>query len=123
MEPGYEGYTKTNVLETDLILIPVNINNAHWTPATLCCNEKVLKFYDSLGGEGGDFLDFILQYFASLTNTGLLRMDNVGYDKHSETRQLLRLRGISLPVFSVPEQRITIKFSSKKYGKYTQNND
>jgi sentrin-specific protease 1 len=61
---------KINVLETDLILIPVNINNVHWTLATLCCNEKLLKFYDSLGGEGGDFLNLILQYFASLTNTG-----------------------------------------------------
>ncbi|KZS08308.1 Uncharacterized protein APZ42_027789 [Daphnia magna] len=60
---------KINVLETDLILIPVNINNVHWTLATLCCNEKLLKFYDSLGGEGGDFLKLILQHFASLTNT------------------------------------------------------
>ncbi|KAK4024551.1 hypothetical protein OUZ56_009973 [Daphnia magna] len=60
---------KINVLETDLILIPLNINNVHWTLATLSCNEKLLKFYDSLGGEGGDFLKLILQHFASLTNT------------------------------------------------------
>jgi sentrin-specific protease 1 len=67
---------KINVLETDLILIPVNISNVHWTLAALCYNEKLLKFYDSLSGEGGDFLNVILQFFASLTNTGLQRMDN-----------------------------------------------
>lgn len=48
----------------------MNISNVHWTLAALCYKEKLLKFYDSLGGEGGDFLNVILQYFALLTNTG-----------------------------------------------------
>ena len=58
-----------NVFETDIILIPLNINNVHWTLVTLSWNEKLLKFYDSLGGEGGEILRLILQHFATLTNT------------------------------------------------------
>ena len=47
-----------NVFETDIILIPLNINNVHWTH---------LKLFDSLGGEGGEILRLILQHFATLT--------------------------------------------------------
>lgn len=58
-----------NVFETDIILIPLNINKVHWTLVTLSWNEKLLKFYDSLGGEGGEILRLILQHFSTLTNT------------------------------------------------------
>ncbi len=58
-----------NLLAIDYLLIPINLNNLHWTLASLSCNEKALRFYDSEGGKRGEILKLIVNYFSKITNT------------------------------------------------------
>jgi sentrin-specific protease 1 len=60
---------RLNLSAIDYLLIPINQNNVHWTQASLSCNEKALRFYDSTGGNGGEILKLIVNYFSKLTNT------------------------------------------------------
>jgi len=58
-----------NLSAIDYLLIPINQNDVHWTLASLSCNEKALRFYDSAGGKGGEILKLIVNYFSKITNT------------------------------------------------------
>lgn len=60
---------KLNLSVVDYILIPINQNDVHWTLVSLSCKEKALRFYDILGGEGGEILKFIANLFSKITNT------------------------------------------------------
>jgi sentrin-specific protease 1 len=60
---------RLNLSAVDYILIPINQNDVHWTLVSLSCNEKSLRFYDSLGGEGGEILKLIANFFSKITNT------------------------------------------------------
>jgi len=52
---GYDGgrlakWTKTiDIFSKDIILIPVNHNNAHWTAAAINFRQKRVESYDSMG--------------------------------------------------------------------------
>ena len=41
--------TQIDVFSKDVILIPVNHNNAHWTAAAINFRRKRLESYDSMG--------------------------------------------------------------------------
>lgn len=60
---------RLNLSAVDYILIPINHNDVHWTLVSLSCKEKALRFYDSLGGEGGEILKLIANLFSKITNT------------------------------------------------------
>lgn len=60
---------KLNLSVVDYILIPINQTDVHWTLVSLSCKEKALRFYDILGGEGGEILKLIANLFSKITNT------------------------------------------------------
>lgn len=70
-EKGYNGVKRwarrkqVDVFAKDMVFIPVNQGNMHWTLAIVDNKEKCLKFYDSMGGRGRRFLDELEQYLVS----------------------------------------------------------
>lgn len=67
-EKGYNGVKRwarrkqVDVFAKDLVFVPVNQGNMHWTLAIVDNREKCLKFFDSMGGRGKRFLDELEQY-------------------------------------------------------------
>lgn len=56
LKDGYDGgrlakwTKKIDIFAKDLILIPINHNNAHWTAAAINFRKKRIESYDSMGG-------------------------------------------------------------------------
>ena len=46
-----------DIFSKDVILIPVNWSNVHWTAAAINLKEKRLEYYDSMGDGGGHRLE------------------------------------------------------------------
>lgn len=40
---------QVKVFELDILLMPINLGNAHWTAAAFNIKEKRLEYYDSMG--------------------------------------------------------------------------
>lgn len=50
---GPDCSVKIDIFSKDVILIPVNHNNAHWTAAAINFRKKRIESYDSMGMERG----------------------------------------------------------------------
>ena len=46
------------------IFVPININDVHWTLAVIDMDTKVIRYYDSMGGDGQTYLDTLKRYIA-----------------------------------------------------------
>lgn len=79
---------KVDVLEKDLILIPVNIGNHHWVLAGIDLQHKCYLYLDSLGGGGHSHavLPAIKRWFYDelLDKHGLEKANSVGVDTFQE---------------------------------------
>ncbi|KAI0651616.1 cysteine proteinase [Trametes meyenii] len=53
---------KIDIFSKDVILIPVNHNNAHWTAATINFRKKRIESYDSMGMDRGSVFKLLRQY-------------------------------------------------------------
>ncbi|CDO72453.1 hypothetical protein BN946_scf184977.g154 [Trametes cinnabarina] len=53
---------KIDIFSKDVILIPVNHNNAHWTAAAINFRKKRIESYDSMGMERGQVFKLLRQY-------------------------------------------------------------
>ena len=52
-----------DVFALNKILFPINIDNQHWTLACVFMKERIIQYFDSMGGNGLDkFLIYLLQY-------------------------------------------------------------
>ena len=51
-----------DVFELDKILVPVNVSNMHWCCLCVHVQERVVQFYDSLGGSGLEYLEAMRGY-------------------------------------------------------------
>lgn len=53
-----------DLFDYDIILVPVYVNDNHWTLAVIYINEDkiVIQYYDSLGGENEELLDQLVEY-------------------------------------------------------------
>ena len=51
-----------NFFEMDVVVVPINISNMHWTMAAFFPQEKRIKFYDSMGGNGTQKLQHLMKY-------------------------------------------------------------
>ena len=47
-------YSQLNIFSKDVILIPVNHNNSHWTAAAINFKKKRIESYDSMGLDRSD---------------------------------------------------------------------
>ena len=50
-------YTNIDLFSKDLILMPINIGNTHWTLIAMDIKQKKVSYYDSLRGNGQVYLD------------------------------------------------------------------
>ena len=51
-----EGFKYWNVSDTDnIIMIPTNLNNNHWVIIIIDCEQKLIIYRDSLGGNSGNY--------------------------------------------------------------------
>ncbi|KAH9921976.1 cysteine proteinase [Epithele typhae] len=53
---------QVDIFSKDVILIPVNHNNAHWTAAAINFRKKRIESYDSMGMERGQVFKILRQY-------------------------------------------------------------
>ena len=53
---------KIDVFTQDKIFVPINIDNSHWVMLIVYLSIKTIKYYDSMGGNGGVFLEAMLHY-------------------------------------------------------------
>ena len=51
-----------DIFSKDVILIPVNHNNAHWTAAAINFRKKRIESYDSMGMDRGQVFKVLRQY-------------------------------------------------------------
>lgn len=51
-----------DIFELDKVVFPINQSGMHWVCAVLFVQEKRLQFYDSLGGDGSEYLEFLFRY-------------------------------------------------------------
>ena len=56
------GQTRSSILDVDKIIVPVNQGGIHWTVAVIDLQKKRFEYFDSLGGEDHECLDFLAQY-------------------------------------------------------------
>lgn len=47
--PTTDMITKVDIFSKDLVLIPCNLGNSHWTCASINIRDKRIEYYDSLG--------------------------------------------------------------------------
>jgi sentrin-specific protease 1 len=46
------------------IYIPININNKHWALSLVLVQLKIIRYYDSLGSPGHEYLEALLTYLS-----------------------------------------------------------
>ena len=51
-----------NIFKLKYILIPINLDNMHWTTAVIYMEEKRIQYYDSMGGTDEAKLQGLFQY-------------------------------------------------------------
>ena len=56
-------WTKTfDLFSLNKVFIPINIDDTHWTLAVIDMTNKVIRYYDSSGGAGREYLGKLLDY-------------------------------------------------------------
>jgi len=58
------GFRKCDLFTMDVVLIPRNVNNTHWTLGVVRMKKKRIEYVDSMGGNGMEFMRHILRYLA-----------------------------------------------------------
>lgn len=53
---------KVKIFDKDVVVIPINRGNTHWTCAAIFPRRKEIKYYDSMAGKGKDVLRALSQY-------------------------------------------------------------
>ena len=71
--------TNINIFEKDIVLIPINYHNQHWTLAVIYPKEREVAYLDSLNShKANDYLHVIKQYLqeeSNVTNTPFTSSD------------------------------------------------
>ena len=55
-------YRRIPLFDKDLILMPININNSHWTLVAMDMVTKTISYYDSMRGNGQLYIDNALAF-------------------------------------------------------------
>lgn len=53
---------KVNIFEKDVILVPCNLGNSHWTCAAINMRKKRFEYYDSMAGRNRPLLSHLREY-------------------------------------------------------------
>ena len=56
------GWIPNNMFEKKKIILPVNLGNCHWATVVVFTEEKIIKYYDSMGNSGGDITQSMLRF-------------------------------------------------------------
>jgi len=51
-----------DIFNLNKVIIPINQGGAHWVCAVIFVREKRIQMYDSLGGSGQDYLEYLFEY-------------------------------------------------------------
>ena len=69
--PGVRGWTAgtakrpaVDLFSYRWVILPVNRSNVHWALGVIDTQERTVTYLDSLGGDGSDVTDALLQYVA-----------------------------------------------------------
>jgi hypothetical protein len=55
-------YTGKDIFQLDKVLFPINVGAMHWVCAVAFMQDKKIRFYDSLGDSGRDYLEALFRY-------------------------------------------------------------
>lgn len=50
------------LFEHEKVFVPINVNKDHWTLAVIDMPTQTIKYYDSMGGTGSQYLKWLLRY-------------------------------------------------------------
>ena len=53
---------KVDLFSKDLIVVPININDMHWTLCVVFVGMKLIQYYDSMSGNGSAYTSALLRY-------------------------------------------------------------
>lgn len=53
---------KVKIFEMDVVIVPVNQGNTHWTMAAIFPKKREIRFYDSMGSKGRRYLNGLKRY-------------------------------------------------------------
>lgn len=53
---------KFNIFQKEKIVIPLNINDTHWTLLIVCMQRKEIHYYDSMSGSGRWYLSNVMKW-------------------------------------------------------------
>eukprot|EP00941_MAST-03F_sp_MAST-3F-sp1_P003790 g3790.t1 len=53
---------KVDLFKKDIILVPINLHNSHWTWAAIFPKKKRIHYYDSMSGNGRQYLKALFRY-------------------------------------------------------------
>ncbi|GFH55956.1 hypothetical protein CTEN210_12433 [Chaetoceros tenuissimus] len=56
------GAPQQDIFSLDKLFLPVNVNESHWTLIVVFMQQKVIKYYDSLSGDGRLYCEATLRY-------------------------------------------------------------
>ena len=59
---------KVSIFDRDVVFVPINQGNTHWTSAAIFIKQKVIRYYDSMAGNGISELRTLRKYLVDEWN-------------------------------------------------------
>lgn len=92
------------MFEKDKIFFPINIHNTHWTLAVAFVQQRVIRYYDSMGGAGKHYTSALVNFFVdeAKSRKGIDMKESewtAGPSERSETPQ--QNNGVDCGVFTI----------------------
>ena len=57
-----------SIFDRDVVFVPINQGNTHWTSAAIFIKQKVIRYYDSMAGNGMSELRTLRKYLVDEWN-------------------------------------------------------
>ncbi|OBA21812.1 cysteine proteinase, partial [Metschnikowia bicuspidata var. bicuspidata NRRL YB-4993] len=120
---GYQGVArwakrkKVNLLEKDLVIVPINIMSTHWALAVIDNQAKLISYYDSLASRGNLKALQLLSEYMSKESERLL-MPQIAYTLHANVKTPQQQNGFDCGVFTCTvakclSEQLPLSFSQK----------
>ena len=122
-DKGYEGVArwakrkKVNLLEKDLVIVPINIMRTHWALSVIDNKAKLIAYYDSLSSRGNQrAIDLIKDYMAKEIDR--LGLPQIAYKLYPNMKTPQQQNGSDCGVFTCTvakhlAENLPLSFSQK----------
>ncbi|CAE6369147.1 unnamed protein product [Rhizoctonia solani] len=92
---------KIDIFKKDVVLIPVNLGNAHWTCAAINFQKKRIEYHDSMGRKRGKIYKILRDYLSSEHKDKKKKdFDFTGWEDHFDENAPQQENGYDCGVFS-----------------------